>query len=116
MQSMFSQVEAVAAAHNARRVARVVVEVGEFSNVVPRLFEQAFLAFRQMEPLLEEARLELRLLPLKLRCAKCRTEFRPRRYRFRCPDCRGSETRIIQGEELLLRDIELEIEEEESGG
>ncbi len=114
MQALFEHVETAAAAHRAKRVARLVVEVGEFSNVVPGLFQQAFLAFRTIEPLLEGAQLEIRKLPLMLECSECRLEFRPQGFCFRCPHCDSLQTRVIQGEELLLRDLELEVEEEET--
>ncbi len=116
MQALFEQVEQVAAQHGARRVVRLVVEVGEFSNLVPQLFEQAFKAFRQVEPLLQDAHMEIRVLPLLLACPDCGLEFRPPGYEFKCPDCSSLTCRAVQGEELLLRDLELEVDEEKGKG
>lgn len=78
MQALFEQVEGLAGQYDSRRVRHIVVEVGELSNLVPELFQEAFKAFRQVEPLLEKAQLEIRK---------------------------------TQGEELLLRDVELEVPE-----
>ncbi len=116
VQALFEQVEKLAAQHQARRVVRLAVEVGEFSNVVPELFERAFDAFCQVEPLLAGARMEVRVLPLRLHCEECRGEFRPQNYSFLCPHCSSSNCRVIQGEELLLRDLELEIDEDKDIG
>ena len=78
MQALFEQVEGLAGQYDSRRVRHIVVEVGELSNLVAELFQEAFRAFRQVGPLLEEAHLEIRK---------------------------------TQGEELLLRDVELEVPE-----
>ena len=78
MQALFQQVEGLAGQYGSRRIRHVVVEVGELSNLVPELLQEAFKAFRQVEPLLEKAQLEIRK---------------------------------TQGEELLLRDVELEVQE-----
>lgn len=79
MQALFEQIENLADQYGSPRIRRIVVEVGEFSNLVPELFQEAFEAFRQVEPLLKQARLEIRK---------------------------------TNGEELLLRDVELEVPKE----
>ncbi len=78
MQALFQQVEGLAGQYGSHRIRHIVVEVGEISNLVPELLQQAFEAFQLVEPLLEEAQLEIRKTP---------------------------------GEELLLRDVELEVQE-----
>jgi len=112
MESLHEQLVSLAREHGASRVRRVAVEVGELSNVVPEMLNQAFLAFREVEPLLAGATFEIRRLPLRLRCRACGAETEPEGYRLRCSGCGGTGVDVIQGEELLLRDVELEIESE----
>ncbi|HSR54234.1 MAG TPA: hydrogenase maturation nickel metallochaperone HypA [Acidobacteriota bacterium] len=109
MQDLFRQLEGLANEHGARRVLSLEVEVGEFSNVVPELLQQAFLAFRQAEPLLSGASLHIRSLSLRLRCRGCGHEFSPPRLAFRCVRCGAGRVETLQGEELLLRNVELEV-------
>jgi hydrogenase nickel incorporation protein HypA/HybF len=112
MGDLRDRVEEIARAHHARRVARVAVEVGALSNVVPDLLREAFLAFREADPLLADASLEIRSLPIRVRCRACKAESVPAGYRIRCEACGGVGVEVIQGEELLLRDVELEVEPE----
>ncbi len=110
VQALYSQVEGIVREHGARRALRIVVEVGGLSNVVPELLESAFLAFRPSGPCIANAELEVRRLPVRLRCRRCGEDFDQERSCFRCPRCSSSCVDITQGEELILRDLELEIE------
>lgn len=112
MQSLHERVTEIARAHGARRVTRVALDLGALSNVVPELLREAFLAFREADPLLVAATLEIRSLPIRVRCRSCLAESAPEGYRIRCAACGGVGVDVIQGEELLLRDVELEIESE----
>jgi hydrogenase nickel incorporation protein HypA/HybF len=112
MQSLRDQLEGIARAHGARRIARVAIEVGTLSNVVPELLREAFHAFREADPFLSDAELEIRSLPIRVRCRGCRAESAPAGYRIRCEACGGVGVDVIQGEELLLRDVEMEVETE----
>ncbi len=113
MQALVDAVEAIVREHGARRVVRLVVEVGEMSNVIPMYLRNAFLAFREVKPFLAQAELEIRFVPLQLRCESCGFEFQPQGYRYRCVECGATQVRVVQGEELLLRDVELEVESDD---
>ncbi len=111
MQALFQQVEGLAGQYGSRRIRRIVVEVGEISNLVPELFQQAFEAFRQVKPLLEQAQLEIRKIELQMVCRECGQQFQPLHRHFRCLGCGSLKVESTQGEELLLRDVELEVQE-----
>ena len=115
MESMHEQLTALAREHGASRVRRVAVEIGELSNVVPEMLEQAFLAFREVEPLLAEADLEIRRIPVRVRCRSCKQETDPEGFKMRCGACGSTGVDVIQGEELLLRDVEMEVGDEDPG-
>lgn len=115
MESMHEQLTALAREHGASRVRRVAVEIGQLSNVVPEMLEQAFLAFREVEPLLAEASIEIRSLPVRVRCRSCGAESAAEGFKFRCTACGSAGVDVIQGEELLLRDVELEVEDGDRG-
>lgn len=107
------QLEELARREGAHRVHRLVLEVGVLSNVVPELLAQAFEALRQEVPLVEHAELEIRAVPLRILCHDCGRESEPKMFRFLCPQCQSSVVETLHGEELLLRQVELEIEENE---
>ena len=109
VQALAERLESLASERRATGIRRVVLEVGAIANVSPELLEQAFSAFQEAEPLLRGAALEVRRVPLRLRCRRCGRESMPERPAFRCPVC-SSSAEVVQGEELLLRQVELEVE------
>jgi hydrogenase nickel incorporation protein HypA/HybF len=111
MESLHEQLTSLAREHGASRVRRVSVEIGALSNVVPEMLEQAFLAFREVEPLLAGADIDIRRVPLRVRCRACSAETAAEGLRIRCTACGDTAVDVIQGEELLLRDVELEVED-----
>ncbi|MBZ0268150.1 hydrogenase maturation nickel metallochaperone HypA [bacterium] len=111
VQGLCGQLDELARQHGACRVRELTVEVGVLSNVVPELLRQAFLAIRPQLPLLREAELTLREVPLTVVCRDCGRATDVSEPRFRCPACDSPRVTASGGEELLLRDVSLEIEE-----
>ena len=106
------QLDELAVEHGATRVHAVTVDVGVLSNIVPELLRHAFDAFRSEVPLIADAELTIREIPLTLECAECGRTTESRELRFRCSACESSRVELRGGEELLLRDVELELQEE----
>ena len=110
---LMGQLEKLAEQHRATRVRRLAIEVGAVSNCVPHLLGQAFEALKEQSPLIEDAELEIRRLPVVLSCFDCGKRSELSEFKFVCPHCDSPVVNVLQGEELDLRDVELEIEEEE---
>ncbi|RKZ10525.1 hydrogenase maturation nickel metallochaperone HypA [bacterium] len=111
-QGLCTQLGNLAGEHGAERIRRVEVEVGAMSNVVPELLAHAFEAMRESVPLISEAELVIREIPLVALCDGCGEEQQLEQFALSCPGCGAGPLKIIQGEDLLLRQVELEIEEE----
>ncbi|MBI5445858.1 MAG: hydrogenase maturation nickel metallochaperone HypA [Deltaproteobacteria bacterium] len=90
-----------------RRVTSVTLEVGEFSGVVPEALEFCFEACTA-GTLLEGARLVLVRLPARGRCEACDAEFPLEAYHQPCPACGGLRVAVSSGEELRVRELEVE--------
>lgn len=56
----------------------------------------------------EGARLFVEVLPVQHRCRNCGHDFNAGRAEAPCPDCGNPVTEMIGGEELRLRDMELD--------
>jgi hydrogenase nickel incorporation protein HypA/HybF len=80
IQALYHRVEEIARQHEAKKVIRVVVEVGRLSGMMPEFFKETFVTFQETVPVLKDADLEIR--------------------------------RVDQEDELILREVELEIAEE----
>ena len=85
----------------------VRVDVGRLSGVVAESLEFCFEAL-VAKTRLQNSRLSLNLIPLRIACEKCQDTFQSEGDIFRCPECNGSRTSIVSGMELLVTEIELE--------
>jgi len=107
--SLFEILLERARVEGALRITGVHLKVGKLSGVVPEALETAFEAYKQ-DTIAEQARLEVEVLPLKVKCQECGWEEVLDSYIFVCPACRSTNLKILQGTELVLERIELEIE------
>jgi hydrogenase nickel incorporation protein HypA/HybF len=110
-QALLRSVEAVAREHRARAVLAIELDVGALAGVEPALLESAF-SIARAGTLAQAARLSLRSLPVRVRCLACGQETETAPNRLLCEACGSWNAQVVQGQELLLRNVELELEEE----
>ncbi|MGH2914156.1 MAG: hydrogenase maturation nickel metallochaperone HypA [Solirubrobacteraceae bacterium] len=89
-----------------RPVALVSLRVGALRQVIPDTLEFYF-EFVARGTLCEGARLEQELVPARLRCEPCATEWPIDWPAFRCPACDG-EVSVVSGNEFEVESIEVE--------
>jgi hydrogenase nickel incorporation protein HypA/HybF len=106
--NLFEIIERHAKDQKPKAVTRVRIKVGRMSGVVPELLETAFDAYKK-GTLAEDARLEIVHVPVKARCRSCRRIFRPVPDDFACPHCGSDRWKLLEGTDLVLEKIELEI-------
>ena len=106
--SLFDILLEKAKEQRANKIVRVVLKVGHLSGAVPDCLESSFNIYKK-DTLAGEAVLEIREVPLRVRCSHCRTETVKNDYIFVCPSCGSTDLEIIEGTELLLEKIELEV-------
>lgn len=106
--SLFEILEGAARGNDAQKILGVKLRVGKLSGVVPECLETAFEVYKK-GTLAEEAILEIEETPLRIRCRSCGKASRIEDYAFCCPECSSREVSIIEGTELLLEKIDLEI-------
>ena len=90
-----------------RRVRSLDVEIGELSSVVPEAIEFCFEACSQ-ETLLEGATLTIIRIPGKGICQECRQETPLKELYDSCRLCGSNRVVIVAGEELRVREIEVD--------
>jgi hydrogenase nickel incorporation protein HypA/HybF len=106
-QSIIEIAERHALEGGARKVLSLTVEIGEFSGVVPEAVEFAFEACSR-GTLLEESKLIIESIPGRARCGDCRRETGIDRYSFACPSCDAFALEILQGDELRIKEMEVD--------
>jgi len=105
--SVFEVLEEKAREHGAVRITAVVLKVGIMSGAVPDLLESAFETFKK-GTVAETARLEIVVVPVKVRCPDCGGEAVRADTDFSCAGCGSRRVEIVEGRELVVERIELE--------
>ncbi len=105
--SVFEVLEEKAREHGAVRITRVVLKVGVMAGAVPDLLESAFEIYKK-GTLAEGARLEIVIVPVKLRCPDCGGEAVREDTDFSCAACGSRRVEIVEGRDLVVETIELE--------
>lgn len=108
-EGLMTQVIRVARDHGAARVRRIRLDIGALSGVEPDLLSQAFTIARA-GTVADGAVLEITTLPPRLRCTACGAETEAAANRLLCGRCGGWRVRLISGDEMLLRNIDLDID------
>jgi hydrogenase nickel incorporation protein HypA/HybF len=105
-QALLDQVERVARAQQAERVAAVRVRCGALAGVEPELLHRAYEVARA-GTLAEHAALTIEESPVRVYCPRCETESAAAVQRLVCPACGEWRTEVVAGDELLLMSVEL---------
>lgn len=113
-QALLAEVERVATAHGASGVARIVITVGPLSGTEPALLDRAFSIARAGTPA-EAATLEIEAAPVRVQCTNCGAEGEATVSRLSCEACGDWRVRLLGGDELLLKRVELSVDEPETG-
>lgn len=90
-----------------KRVLALDVEIGQLSGVVPDAVEFCFEACSR-GTLLEGARINVIHIPGTGRCRECGAESPLANIFDSCPACGGFQMELISGEEMRVREIEVE--------
>ncbi len=89
-----------------RNIEKVVLNVGEFSGVVPDSLQFSLEAISTGTEL-ESARYEMIRIPFTIKCKVCNNESDNELGIVKCPVCGGKDTEVISGNELLISEIVL---------
>ncbi len=106
-QALLSQVSNIAAEHGARQVTRIRLQIGPLAGVEPALLQQAF-SIARCGGCAAQAELDIESMPIAIRCRDCATEAQAQPSRLCCPACGSIRTILLSGDEMLLRQVELE--------
>ena len=109
-QALIDEVVKIAAGHEARAVGRITVEVGPLCGVEPELLARAF-EIARLGTCAAGAELSIAVPEIRVRCSDCGTASPARPNRLLCAACGGYRTQVVEGDELRLRAVELDVPE-----
>jgi hydrogenase nickel incorporation protein HypA/HybF len=105
--ALLDQVESIAREHLAPRVSRITLGIGPLSGVEADLLRRAF-PLAAAGTVAAEAELVIEQAEIVVRCSECDAQSTVPPNRLLCTRCGDFRTRIVSGDELILRRVELE--------
>ena len=100
-------VEDVTRANGVSRVTSVTLLLGEVSGVVPDLLADAWRWAADKKPLTQGAELKIETVPAVTHCEACGGDYATVEHGKTCPDCGSGETYLVQGREVMIKEIEV---------
>lgn len=105
--ALIEQVQRIAAERNAAVVSRIVLQVGPLSGVEAGLLRNAY-PLAAAGTVAENADLVIEAAAVVVSCGECGTESPATANRLLCAQCGGYRTRVVSGDEMILKSLELE--------
>lgn len=99
-------VENVARANGVRRVSSVTLLLGEVSGVVPDLLLDAWRWAADKKSITEGAELIVEPAEAVTHCEACGRDYATVEHGKTCPQCGSGETYLLQGQEVMIKQIE----------
>lgn len=110
---LLSQALAIAQQHQAQGITCITLRIGPLSGIEPSLLSSAFDTASVGTPA-EGAALMIENSPLSIHCETCGRDGTVIPNRLRCPSCDSTATTLISGDELLLVDLGLHFDAQET--
>ena len=99
-------VENVARVNGVRRVSSVTLLLGEVSGVVPDLLLDAWRWAADKKPVTRGAELVVEPVEAVTHCEACGRDYGTVEHGKTCPHCGSGETYLLQGQEVMIKQIE----------
>lgn len=113
---VLEQVDQVAEEYKAEKIMKVTMEVGEVSTIVPDLFKDAFDWAKKKTRFAKEAELEMIIIEGRTYCQSCGETYRTTEHGKKCPHCGSSDTYLLTGDQVIIKDIAAVFNDEDSEG
>lgn len=104
--NIVASVENFVAQNQLTTVRSITLQVGEICTVVPKYLEDCFPAAVDKSDLLHDTKLKIEIIPATCVCHDCFEVYSLIKHKQTCPDCGSTDTEIISGKELEIKEIE----------
>ena len=74
-------------------------------QIVPDIFRFAFSVTAE-NSVAEGAEINIEIIPVRMKCIDCGTDFQVTEYNFTCNKCGSTNLEIIRGKEIFIKSIE----------
>lgn len=108
MTGVLQAVEESAKQAGSEKILKISLSVGVMTEAIEDALRFAFEALSE-GTMCESAELEITMIPPVSICAECGNEYEHDRFHMLCPECGSSFTQLIQGKELQIDSIEVDL-------
>ena len=89
------------------KAGKVCVSVGEMTDVLPEYLHKYY-PQAVKGTILEGSELEVEMVPVRVECAGCGSEYHPcRENKYLCPECGDGNGRVIACRDVVLERVEI---------
>ena len=99
-------VEDVAKQNDVSRIRRVTLQLGEVSGVVESYLQDCWKWAAAKSEILPGAVLAVEAIPAVTLCEDCGQHYHTVQYVRICPRCRSEHTHLVQGNEMMIKEVE----------
>ena len=104
---VINQIETLAKEQKVNKVVQLSLEVGEVSGIVKEYFVDAFEWAKKRTEYLKECELDFIIIEGKSYCQDCKETFKTTAYGKTCPHCGSSNTYLVTGNQVSIKDIKV---------
>ncbi len=97
----------VAQENSLDEISKVTISLGEVSTVIPEYLQNCWKWARAKHTLLENTELVIETIPAVTYCEDCGQTYETVKYAKVCPHCGSERTWLMQGNEFLIKEIEV---------
>lgn len=88
----------------AKRVVKLVLEIGQLSEVIPDTAKKCY-PFAISGTMLEQCKLAIEVVPALGVCKQCNNVYNVVEMEFKCPQCENNQCEVLSGHELKIKEI-----------
>lgn len=101
---MVKTVDNVVAENHLSEVDKIVLQVGEMTDVVPNFLTEAWQVAKESTAY-PNAKLELEIIKGTAKCLDCNFESEVKDFDLTCPKCNSPKLKLISGREFEIKEI-----------
>ena len=108
------QVSKIAEEQNVKKIRSVTLQFGEVSGIVTSYLHDYWLWYTKKFPLFDGAELKTEEIPAVTWCDDCKITYSTVKYGKTCPHCGSGNTWLLRGNEMMIKEVEVEDTDAES--
>ncbi len=108
---IIDDLKSVADENKIEKIAKVTVELGEVSTVIPHFLTDCWKWASDKQDFIKGTELLIETIPAITQCEDCGKQYGTIAHGRICPFCQSERTYLVQGNEFMIKEIEVSDDE-----